>query len=124
MVAMLIMLVGLLGLFSSVNMVTKTNVKNQVRDETVQIAEDWMARFRATPFSAISTTSNSSYPNQHDYAPQSVPSALRGVAKNYTVSRSASLLTSGGNSVVLDVKVRWTYKNWSTSHEVVSVRSN
>lgn len=122
MVALLIMLVGILGLFSSVNMVTKTNLKNQVRDETVQVAEDWMAKFRATPFSAIST--NTPLTTQHNYAPQSVPSALRGVAKNYTVSRSATLLTSGGNSVVLDVKVRWTYKNWSTSHEVVSVRSN
>ena len=40
MVAMVITLVGLLGLLQSVNLATEHNIKNALRDEAVQVGED------------------------------------------------------------------------------------
>jgi type IV pilus assembly protein PilV len=121
MVSLLILLVAMLGLLESVNLITRENIKDQMRDEAAQIAEDKMAEFRATPFGLITT--NSPLTTAHDYAPQNVPSALRGFGKGYTVVRSATALASD-KSVALGVRVSWSYNNVPITHELVSVRTN
>jgi hypothetical protein len=106
--------VAMLGLLKSVDLIVRENLKSEMRDEAVQIAEDRLAGFRAVPFASLLSGS--------PYAVELVPSALRGVSKNYTVSKTVA--ARGSNTVEMNVKVRWAYNNWSTSHEVVSVRSN
>lgn len=115
MAAMFILLVGMLGMFKAIDLVTQENIKNSMRDEAVQIAEDRIAAFRAVPFSSFSAN--------RPYPVELVPSTLRGVSKNYSVFKTATQL-GGSHTVQLDIKVRWAFKNWSTTHEVVSVRSN
>ena len=120
--ALFILLVSMLGLLQATSYIGQENIKNQMRDEAVQIAEESMATFRAVPFALVSTNYPAATP--HAYAPLYVPSALRGVSKNYTVLRSATFLSSSNNSISMDVRVLWNYKNWSTEHEVVTLRSN
>jgi type IV pilus assembly protein PilV len=118
MVAMGIMLVGLLGLLAAVNVATEQNVNNAMRNEAMQIAEDYMNRFRSAPFTNISSLDS---PNAYNYAPIDERSRLRGVTKTYTVLRTGSALSS--NSILLTVNVSWEFKNTPHSQGVQTVRS-
>ena len=113
MVAMGIALIALMGLLQALDVVSARNLQNQRRDEAVQVAEDWMNRFRTVPFNALSTA----------YTPLRVPSRLRGGVGNYTVIRS-TVMAPDNTAALLSVRVRWRFKNISTTHEVNSVRSN
>jgi type IV pilus assembly protein PilV len=128
MIAILVMTVGLLGLLKAVEVATFTNLKNQMRDEGIQMAEGEMNHWRAMPFGTISTCltapSNpacSGTPATYRYAALPVKSTLRGVGKIYSVNRS-TVVTSDGTAVDLGVRVTWPFKNISTSHEVHTVR--
>ncbi len=121
MVAILITLVALLGLFEAVNVATEQNLKNHQRDEAIKIAEMWMNRFRAVPFEQISTCPACAG-QTYRYSQRSVPSNLRGVLRPYALNRS-TVVSGTGNSVELVVRVAWSYKNMSTVHEVHSARA-
>lgn len=111
MVAMLISLVSMFALLQALGIAMDMNVKNQQRDEAVQIATDRMTRFRAIPFAQISTS----------YGTEYVTSTLRGAIGGQPVrviKRSSSLSST---SKLVSVRVRWLYKNISTSHEVQSM---
>jgi len=129
-VAILVMTVGLLGLLKAVEVATVQNLQNQMRDEGIQIAEGELNHLRAIPFDAISTClsapSNpgcSGTPATYRYAAMSVPGKLRGAGKPYTVTRS-TIASSDGSAVDLGVRVKWPFKNMSTSHEVHTVRGS
>ena len=113
MVAMLIMMVGLLGLLTSVNVASEHNLKNHLRNEAVQIAGTAMSAQRIRPFDNLTATSVS----------QSVPSLIRGVAKNYTMTRSINKPYLSADSREIVVGVDWTYKGSSFHHETHSIRS-
>lgn len=123
MVATLITLVGLLGLLQAMNYAAQQNLNTQRRDEAVQIAEEYMVRFRSLPFAVISTCANCGPPGcsdgRYDYRPLAVESRMRG--GGYTLLRSTTL-AAGTDSADLGVKVSWRHKNYSTSHEVHSIR--
>jgi hypothetical protein len=129
MVAMMITLFALLGLLKGVEIAAEQNLRNNVRDEMVQVAEDRLNRFRAMPFSATfnlisscqTTPSNAGCPAAYSYAPEAVPSQLRGVSMNYTVVRT-TVVTSDGSAANLGVKVDWTYKGSTYSHEAHAVK--
>lgn len=109
-VAMVIMLVGLLGLLHSVNIAMEYNLKNQMRNEVVRVAQDAMNDMRSKSFDSVSSTITV------------VPSALRNINRTYSVKRS---VISAGTDVSrkYQVDVKWKYKNISTTHSVMSVRS-
>ena len=118
-VSILIITVALIGLLKSVEIATEQNLKNQMRDEAILVAEAQMNHWRALPFEMISTAAS---PTVYRYAPQSVQSKLRGVSRSYTVRRTT--IASPDRSVAdLGVRVGWAYKNISTVHEVHTVRS-
>lgn len=108
MVAMLIMLVGLLGLLQAVNIATDVNLKNHLRAEVTSIAENTMNDMRTSPFTATFTQLTTA------------PSKIRNTAKNYTVRRTVNAMSTG--SLEYQVDVRWSYKNYSATHSIVSVR--
>ena len=109
-VAIVIMMVGLLGLLQSVNIAMEYNLKNQMRGEVVRVAQDAMNEMRSRPFDLVSSTT------------RTVPTSLRNINRNYTVRRT---VISAGSPVSnkYQVDVIWKYKNVSTTHSVMSVRS-
>lgn len=108
--AMVIMLVGLLGLLQSVNIAMEYNLKNQMRNEVARVAQDAMNDMRSRPFDSVSSTT------------RIVPTTLRNINRNYTVIRSIGS-TGTAASKTYQVDVRWLYKNVSTTHSVMTVRS-
>lgn len=120
MVAMMITLLGLLGLLQSVNIATEHNVKNQMREEALQIAEESLANLRVRPFARLSTTAeNSPTPG---WAPKQITGRLLGLDKKYILTRWATNMPNS-DAVELRVRVGWSYKNISSNHEVRTVRS-
>lgn len=109
-VAMVIMLIGLLGLLQSVNIAMEYNLKNQMRNEVVRVGQDAMNDMRSRAFDAVSAKTTV------------VPTALRNFNRTYTVKRS---VISAGSDVSrqYQVDVKWVYKNVSTTHSILSVRS-
>ena len=108
--AMVIMLVGLLGLLQSLNIAMEYNLKNQMRNEVVRVAQDSMNYMRSRPFDFVFTPTTS------------VTSSLRNINRTYSVKRTV-LFTGTSSSRKYQVDVRWKYKNVSTTHSVMSVRS-
>lgn len=108
-VAMVITLIGLLGLLQSVNIATQHNVKNQMRDEGVQIAEESIGNLRARPFGRLSTS----------WSPRPVTGNL---GQKFVLTRWATPMPNT-NVVELRVKVGWSFKNVSSHHEVRTIRS-
>ena len=108
--AIVIMMVGLLGLLQSVNIAMEYNLKNQMRGEVVRVAQDAMNDMRSRPFDSVIAETTT------------VPSSLRNINRNYTVKRS---VISAGTDVSkqYQVDVKWKYKNVSTTHSVMTVRS-
>lgn len=107
MVAMVIMLVGMLGLLQSVNLALEHNIRNQQRDEATRVAEDVMRGMRAAPFG----TAFNLY--------TTIPSSQQQANRRFTVRRRVTAVSS---SERYQVDVRWAYKNYSASHSIVSVR--
>jgi type IV pilus assembly protein PilV len=111
MVAMVIVLVAMMGLLQSVNIVTDTNIRNQARDEAVQVGQgalnDMMAQSLTNPaFNLYSTK---------------VPSRIRGISKQYRVTGRRDLIASM-NSVQLSVRVSSIYRN-VTSVYISSIKA-
>ena len=114
-IAMVITLVGLLGLLQAVNIATEQNLRNASREEALQIAEHSMSQLRARPFAQISSLPSGAY----NYPVISEPSRLRGVSKNYTVVRTVTTLSD--LSKFIEVRARWKFKNSSTSQILQTV---
>lgn len=107
-VAIVITMIGLLGLLEAATLATEQNLKNQMRDEAVMIAEDVVRSTQIKTFTAVSSVS------------KTYPSRLRGVSKNYN---AVTTVLDAGNSKKFTVNVSWTYKSETTSHEVTSMVS-
>ena len=118
-VAMGITLVALFGLLMTVEKAAEYNLRNQTREEVVQIGEERVAFYRALPFTAI--TSAGTYP------PVQVKSRLRGFNKMYTLITTVTPHVTNSvppvNSKQIAIRVRSVFKNTSTTHEVVTVRT-
>lgn len=111
MVAFVILIVGLLALLQSVNIALIHNLRNQMREEAVQVASTAMNEMRAGAFDApIATT------------PYSVQSRIRGGNASYTVTRQKQALPSG--SIQYQVDVQWLVKGQTYNHAIATVRSN
>lgn len=117
MVAILIMMVGMLGLLQAVNMSMEYNLKNHLRDEAVYLGERYMNELRGKPYDFMSTT----------YTPFPVKSKMRGSGRTYTVERGSqdmafdnSVTPPQVRSKQLQVTVKWAYRNVTTQNRVVT----
>ena len=104
-VAILIMMVGLLGLLQTVNTSLSHNLANQLRNEAVAVADRQMSLEMAKGFDLVSTTAMSTYVSRP---------VLTGF-RNFSVIRSG---TSLSNSKQVNFEVRWSYKGVPYSHQV------
>jgi len=120
MIAMLIMMVGLLGLLQAVNIATEQNLRNQLRDESVMIGEQKLNELKmrgmgtTAAFRLLTSASTT----------ETVQSSMRAFTKDFTVEKrvssasTASLATT--QSKKLEVSVGWSYKGKTFSNRIVS----
>jgi len=122
--AMLILVVGMLGLLQSINLAIEANMRNQLREEAVYVGERAMNELRGKGFDNISVGATSS--ETYTYRTYSVASKIRGTRRKYAVTRSArTLSTSAGLPATkqLDVLVSWTYKGITYQNRVTAPTS-
>jgi type IV pilus assembly protein PilV len=111
-VAIVIIMVGLLGLLQAVNTGLLYNLNTQLRAEAVAVADRYLAREMAKSFDLVST----SVMNRTDSRP-----ILSGF-KNFSVVRQGSILSTG-NSKQVGIVVSWRHKNKRFTQEASSVIS-
>lgn len=119
--AILILMVGMLGLLQAINVAMEANLRNQYREEAVTIGQRVMNEMRGKGFDNISVATTPSDP--YAFVPMAVPSKVRGVFKMYSVSRSSRVLSSEGGKPVtkqLEVLVTWKYKGTGYENRVLS----
>jgi type IV pilus assembly protein PilV len=109
-VAMVILMVGLLGLLQAINLSILTNLQNEMRTQGAMIGEDQMARIKSLPFSSISATGEKTL---------AVPVAMRSALMNFDVVKSVDTISSTTKRV--NVGVRWHHRGNVYKHVVSSV---
>jgi len=110
-VAMVIMMVGLLGLLQAVNLALFQNMNSQMRNEASMVADEQLANELAKPFDAVSATAKA-------FAP--VSRRVVSGFKNFSVVRGGN---SFSNSKQVNFTVIWRHKGVRTIHETSSVVS-
>jgi len=111
--AMLILIVGMLGLLEAINVAIEFNLKNQLRSEAVNLGERMLNEMRGKGFDNISAI----------YQPITIPSKIRGASRNYTVERTAKELSRESGLLVsqqLEVVVSWNYKGVTFQNRVTT----
>lgn len=121
MMAILILMVGMLGLLQAINLAVEVNLRNQVREEAVYIGQRVMSEMRGKGFDNISVATTPT--DMYTYSDYQVPSKVRGASRSYTVSRRSVVLSTVNLQPVtkqLEVIVKWTYKGVGYENRVVS----
>lgn len=113
-VAIVILLVGMLGLLQSVNIALEHNMLNQLRNEAVAVADEAMSRELAKPFDLVSTTGGTGM------SERTVQRRVLTGFKNYSVTRSG---VDMDNSKQVTIDVRWHHKRTGYSHTMHGVIS-
>jgi hypothetical protein len=103
-----IMLVGLLGLLATANLAIDFNTRDYMRDEAVRVGERFMNLTRNSDYDSIAAGTTN----------QTFTSTIRGVSKNYNITRTVEQLT---NTKHVSIVVNWTYKGQTYFHGVDSV---
>lgn len=112
-VAVVIMAVGLLGMLQAVNISMEHNLKNQLRDEAVRVGENTMHELRRLPFD-----------NMTGESPITVTRNMRGFSKQFMVERRyAPPIGTASDWRQVKLAVRWTYRNVTSVHRLVTVKS-
>lgn len=114
MVALVILMVGMMGLLSATSTALELNVKNQFRDEALQLADERLriakgngAATFVVPFAGIST---------------SVVRNSRLRSKNLAFTVTLGATAAGDSSNVLSSIATWNYKGQSNNQEITSLK--
>lgn len=107
-VAILILMVGLLGMLQGINLAMEKSMENVFRNEGVLVADDLMMATRNKTFASIPTTTTASFVSRY----------TRGVSKNYSTQQIVSMPTPNTKEVIINVS--WNYRNRRNSHSVSS----
>lgn len=119
-IAVVILMVGLLGMLQCINLAMGKNSETLFRNEALVLANDRIMLMKAKKFESLSTATVSSV----------VARSPRGVVlKNYSVNEvvtqitNSSLATGLPASKKIDVRISWQYKNNRYTHDVSSILS-
>lgn len=107
-VAVLILMVGLLGLLQAVNMATSQNLATVIRKEAIMIADEQMVAAKYANYTSIKSGS--------------IPSSARKIRSgysNYSVARFVSAASPTSKEVT--ISVRWMLKGKTLNHEISSL---
>ncbi|HZV82820.1 MAG TPA: prepilin-type N-terminal cleavage/methylation domain-containing protein [Geobacteraceae bacterium] len=119
MMAILILMVGMLGLLQAINLAMEVNLRNQLREEAVNVGERVMNEMRGRGFDNISVASTPT--DTYSYPVYQVPSKIRGASRSYSVTRKSTVLSSVNSLPVtkqLEILVNWTYKGITYENRV------
>lgn len=105
MVALVIFMVGMLGLLETVNVAYRHNLSNNLRNDAILMADQLMAAQRIRPFADISTTTLKS----------------AGFAK-FSSAKTVTDLTATSKSV--SVLVSWHERGLTKNHSLTTVITN
>jgi type IV pilus assembly protein PilV len=111
--AMVIMMVGLLGLLQTVNVALLHNMANQLRGDAVLVADEQMALEMTKPFDLISTNTTPHV--------DVVRRDILNTFKNYSVTRVGANVS--GNTKSVAMTVRWHHKGQTYTHNISSMIS-
>ncbi|WP_224981728.1 type IV pilus modification PilV family protein [Geomonas agri] len=110
--ALLVMTVGLLGLLQSVNVAYHQNLRDVLRKEATQLAEEQMHDLCRVPFDKISSAA------RNDKVSQKV---VAGILRSFQVDRRQNSVQ--GATKKLQVTVSWYVKGTRYQHEIFALRS-
>lgn len=110
-VAIVILMVGLLGLLQTVNYAIVHNMTNQLRQTAIQVADERMQLEKAKGFGNIPTGA----------VEETVQRVVNGAQYSYTVDVTNSNPTA--RTISIDVQVQWSYKGQDYQHAIVSLIS-
>lgn len=110
-VAIVILMVGLLGLLQAVNVALQYNMTTQLRNEAVAVADEAISQETAKTFAQISAKDGSFLIKKK---------IVSGGFRNYSVQRSGTELS---NSKHISIQVSWQHKGVKYVHETAAVVS-
>lgn len=123
-VAVVIMMVGLLGLLQAVNIATVHNLGTLIRNEALTLADERMVRAKSSVIDGITFDSLvSDTPGASNLVPRNVRTGFC----NYSVVLSvttAGTTSTGISSKLLNSRVTWRYKGTKNSHAISSIVVN
>jgi type IV pilus assembly protein PilV len=109
-VAIVILMVGLLGLLEAVNVGIRQNTGNKLRNDAIMLADQVMANQRVRPFANISTSQGS----------QTVNTGAAVVT--YSVNKVVTPLTATSANVRVDIS--WRERGQTKQHSLSTVITN
>jgi type IV pilus assembly protein PilV len=109
-VAMVILMVGLLGVMQALNLAIQTNLQNEMRTQGSMIGESQMAKIKSLPFDNITGATERSL---------SVPVNMRSAIIDYTVTKKIDNVSSTTRRI--NVGVSWTHRGNHQDYVVSSV---
>ena len=109
MISLLLMAIVAVALMQASIIVLNNNIKNELRDEAVNVAEQRMNEVRSTPFANLSSVPTTT----------TISRNLRAM----TIPFTASLVTTPVSSISTQVAVNvtWTYRNLPYNHSISTV---
>jgi len=114
-VALVIMMVGLLGLLQSVNLAINHNLQNDLRNTAVMLGDEVMAEQMKRGYDNLVVGIQQPYTTSRP-----VLSAM----KNYSVSTTINQVSSGSNSSrQVTTRISWQHKNIRYDHGISGVIS-
>jgi len=116
MVALVILMVGLLGLLQTVNYATVQNMTNQLRQEAVMVADERLQLELARRYEDLAADAAAAAP-----APVTVARIVNGMPYQYVLQTSYASLAA--RTVNIDIQVTWAYKGTPYRHGVSSLVS-
>ena len=111
-VAIVILMVGLLGMLQAVNVAMDKNLETAFRTEAIMLADDVMMRTRTSSYDSVAVTVPSP-------PATGVSRAVQGIFKNYSVQQIVKQPTTQSKEIIINV--RWRKKNASYTHSLSSV---
>lgn len=111
-VAIVILMVGMLGLLQTVNYAISHNMENQLRQEALVLGDEKMNVEKALPYDSIPGSGFVSY---------SASRMVNGAFRMYSVTKTNSSLTTQSKNI--DMQVIWRYKGHRNVHSISSVVS-
>lgn len=112
MIAMVILMVGLLGMLTTINVAIQQSTDDQLREIAVGIGEDRIRDLARLPMNSLLT-----FPAETSR----VTKPFRGYSAGFNVTRTTSAL--GSSSAEIKVIVSWVQKGMNHQHELRTIRS-
>lgn len=109
-VAVLIMMVGLMGLLQAVNMATLHNLGSVLRNEAIALADENMVLAKTVTFTNLADSSDL------------INRRTRSGFCNYSVNRT--IMDASANSKEVAVRVSWRYKGNKLNHVISTLITN